>query len=361
MMNALFENLPLKLASLALSTVLWFVIAGEKSSERGLTVPVELQNFPVNLELTGDPVNDVEVRLRASPGIIHALGPGEVSAQINLAGSGEGERIIHLNSDSIRVPFGVRVVKVTPAILTLNFERTLQKVVPIRPRLIGRPAPGYEVAEVTSEPAEARIAGPKSRVQEVESAFTQPVSVEGMSATVVDQVSIGGVVSVKDTLNISFTIVGKYVSGAVRGAPRDAIAFPGSMKTLRRRVPPEKNDRAWAASRSTPICVSSASGELTGTTGQPLPRRPPGCVGSNPDRPSTSRFGCKARCVASTCAAASICAQVTRTEGAPGQARTASAPASCSISGTQWPPLNGGSLHSSASCAKDSSKLLDST
>ena len=109
-------------------------------------------------------------------------------------------------------------------------------------------------------------------------------------------VSIGGVVSVKDTLNISFTIVGKYVSGAVRGAPRDAIAFPGSMKTLRRRVPPEKNDRAWAASRSTPICVSSASGELTGTTGQPLPRRPPGCVGSNPDRPSTSAVratGCK--------------------------------------------------------------------
>ncbi len=191
MMNALFENLPLKLASLALATVLWFVIAGEKSSERGLTAPVELQNFPVNLELTGDAVNNVEVRLRASPGIIHALGPGEVSAQINLAGSGEGERIIHLNSDSIRVPFGVRVVKVTPAILTLNFERTFQKVVPIRPRLIGRPAAGYEVAEVTSEPGEARIAGPKSRVQEVESAFTQPVSVEGMGATVVEQVSVG--------------------------------------------------------------------------------------------------------------------------------------------------------------------------
>ena len=185
------SNLPLKLASLALATVLWFVIAGEKSSERGLTVPVELQNFPANLELTGDAVNSVEVRLRASPGIIHALGPGEVSALINLAGAGEGERIIHLNADTIRVPFGVRVVKVTPAILTLNFEHTLQKAVPIRPRLIGRPAAGYEVAEVTSQPGEARIAGPKSRVQEVESAFTQPVSVEGMAATVVDLVSIG--------------------------------------------------------------------------------------------------------------------------------------------------------------------------
>src|SRR5512132_4198124 len=47
-------------------------------------------------------------------------------------------------------------------------------------------------------------------------------------------------------------------------------------------------------------------------------------------------------------AAAAICAQVTRTDGVPGQPSTASAPATCSISGTQWPPLNGGSPHSRA-------------
>jgi YbbR-like protein len=190
-MGTLLENLPLKAASLLLAIVLWFVIAGEKTSERGMDVPVELQNFPQNLELTGDPVNRVEVRLRASPGIIHAVGPGEISAQVNLAGAGEGERIIHLTPEAIRVPFGVRVVKITPAILTLNFERTLFKTVPVRPRLIGRPAQGYEVAEVTSDPPEVRIAGPKSRVQEVESAFTEPVSVEGVDVSVTDRVSIG--------------------------------------------------------------------------------------------------------------------------------------------------------------------------
>ena len=190
-MGALLENFPLKLASLALATVLWFVIAGEKTSERGITVPVELQNFPQSLELTGDPVNAVEVRLRASPGSIHAIGPGEVSAQINLAGAGEGERIIHLTPESIRVPYGVRVVKITPAILTLNLEKTLQKSVPIRPRLIGRPVPGFEVAEVASDPAEALIVGPRSRVQEVESAFTEPISVEGASSSVTERVGVG--------------------------------------------------------------------------------------------------------------------------------------------------------------------------
>ncbi|HEY2941578.1 MAG TPA: CdaR family protein [Vicinamibacteria bacterium] len=185
------DNLPLKLVSLVLAVLLWFVIAGEKTSEMGLSAPVELQNFPKDLELTGDPVDTVEVRLRASPGIIQRLTPGDVSAHIDLADAHEGERIVHLTPDSVRVPFGVTVVKISPSIITLNLERTLQKTVPVRPRLLGRPAPGYEVGEMTTEPAEVRIAGPKSRVQEVESAYTEPVSVEGAEANVVDNVNIG--------------------------------------------------------------------------------------------------------------------------------------------------------------------------
>jgi YbbR domain-containing protein len=133
----------------------------------------------------------VEVRLRASPGIIHGLGSRDLSAVIDLQGANEGERIVHLSPDTIRVPFGVKVVKVTPSILTLNFERTLEKDVPVRPRLQGRPAPGHEVAEITSDPPRVRITGPKSRVQDVESAYTEPVSLEGARDTVVDTVNIG--------------------------------------------------------------------------------------------------------------------------------------------------------------------------
>ena len=80
-MRLLVENLPLKIISLGLAVLLWYVIAGEKTSEMGVSVPVELQNFPRDLELTGEPVNEVEVRLRASPGIIQRLGPGDISAQ----------------------------------------------------------------------------------------------------------------------------------------------------------------------------------------------------------------------------------------------------------------------------------------
>ncbi len=190
-MRRLLDNLPVKAASLALAVLLWFVIAGEMTSERGMLIAVELQNFPKDLELTGDPVNQVEVRLRASPSLIQQLGPGEISAQVDLQGLREGEHIIHLTEASIRVPFGVKVVKITPSILSLEFERTLTRTVPIRPRLTGRPAPGFELAELRAEPPEVTIAGPKGRVQDVESAFTEPVSVEGARSNVTEQVSLG--------------------------------------------------------------------------------------------------------------------------------------------------------------------------
>jgi YbbR domain-containing protein len=181
----------LKLASLALAVGLWFVIAGRPSAERGLAVPVELRNVPRDLELTGDAVNTVDVRVRASPGLINSLDPGSVRATIDLAGAQEGERIVQLSPEQIQAPQGFRIVKITPSLLTLNLERTLKKTVPVRPRVIGRPAPGYEVAEITSSPAEVQIAGPRSRVQEVESAFTEPVSVAGAETTVSETVNVG--------------------------------------------------------------------------------------------------------------------------------------------------------------------------
>ena len=190
-MRLLSGETPLRVASLALAIVLWVIIAGRDTAERGLTVPVELRNVPPDLEITGDLVNTVDVRLRASPGLIESLDSDQVLAAIDLEGAEEGERIIQLTAEQIRVPFGFRVVKVTPSLLTLNLERTSSKTVPVRPRILGRPAPGYEVADVKSDPAEIRVLGPRSRVQEIESAFTEPVSIDAADVTVEEFVNVG--------------------------------------------------------------------------------------------------------------------------------------------------------------------------
>ena len=180
----------------------------------------------------------------------------------------------------------MKVVKVTPSILTLNFERTLEKDVPVRPRLQGRPAPGHEVAEITSEPARVRISGPRSRVQEVESAFTEPVSLDGASQTVVETVNIGledpvlrltGGSRVKVTARIREEHQPHGPRGpAPRGPGRDGPAAsrqrPG--RALRPRVPPPGPGRGEGQALrlgharrplKAPVAVELSSG-LTGVT-----------------------------------------------------------------------------------------------
>ncbi len=184
-------DLPLRLVSLLLAAGLWFVIAGRQTAERGLSVPVELRNVPRDLELTGDAVNSLTVRVRASPSLIDSLDPGKVLATIDLAGAREGERIVQLTPDRIRVPFGFRVVRITPSLLTLKLETTRRKTVPVRPRIVGRPAPGFELAEVSCVPPEVHVAGPGSHVQEIATALTEPVSVEAATDTVQQWVNVG--------------------------------------------------------------------------------------------------------------------------------------------------------------------------
>jgi len=187
----LFDNAGLKALSLLLAVVLWFVVAGEKTAEIGLEVPVELRNLPENLEVVGDAVNTVEVRLRATPAIVRQIERQDVSLRIDLDGLEAGEHFFHLTEAAVRRPFGVTVVKLSPASITLQLERTLTRELPVEARVVGTPAVGYAVVEVQVEPETVLISGPRTRVAALASVYTEAISAEGAQASITKVVTIG--------------------------------------------------------------------------------------------------------------------------------------------------------------------------
>ncbi len=60
------------------------VVAGEETVERGLRVPLELQQFPAGLELQGDVPSTVDVRVRGASGTLSRVGPGDIVAVLDL-------------------------------------------------------------------------------------------------------------------------------------------------------------------------------------------------------------------------------------------------------------------------------------
>ena len=186
-----FRHFGLKLLSVGLALSLWMVVSGEETVERGLRVPLEFQQFPAGLELQGEPPSSVDVRVRGSSGALARVSPGDIVAVLDLRGAREGGRLFHLTSDQVRAPFGVEVVQITPATIAMMFEKSKTASVVIRPKIEGRPAPGYIISKWTVDPDTVDVAGPESAVNRANEALTEPVSVAGARAPVSGIVTVG--------------------------------------------------------------------------------------------------------------------------------------------------------------------------
>lgn len=180
MRPAFTDNFGLKLVSLVLGFSLWYIVAGGRAAELVLPVPLEFRNLPDGMEVIEESVQQVDIRLRGSSEIARRLTPQEIQASVDLSGAESGELTFYLSPENVVVPFGVRVVRVTPASVNLQVDRTDSKRVHVVPRVVGAPASGFELANIWLGSAEIEIMGPASRLADLEKITTQPISVEGL-------------------------------------------------------------------------------------------------------------------------------------------------------------------------------------
>jgi len=219
-----FRHIGLKLLSVAIAVLLWMVIAGEETVERGLRVPLELQQFPAGLELLGDVPTTADVRVRGASGTLSRVSPGDIVAVLDLHGARAGERLFHLTPEQVRAPFGVEVVQVTPPTVAVVFEKSASRNIPVKPAIEGKPAAGYVVGRSTADPPTVEVVGPESAVRRVNEALTEPVSVAGAQRAVQETVTVGTLdpavrVKTQRTATITVQIVPAPLEQTVRHRP----------------------------------------------------------------------------------------------------------------------------------------------
>jgi len=186
-----FNHIGLKVLSIGLAALLWMVVSGERIVERSMRIPLEFTNLPTQLEIVGDTINLVDVRLRGSSGALSRVSTGELVAMLDLRGARPGRRLFHLTGPDVRTPFGVEVVSVTPSSVSMNFEPSASKVVPIVPAVEGEPTAGFVTGTVTADPATVEVIGPVSALGSLTEAITEPISVAGKNGPVTESVTVG--------------------------------------------------------------------------------------------------------------------------------------------------------------------------
>jgi YbbR domain-containing protein len=238
-----FRHLGAKLFSIAAAILLWVMVSGEETVERGLRVPLELQQFPAGLEISGELPTTVDVRVRGGSTALSRMAPGDVVAVLDLRSARPGQRVFSLTPEQVRTPFGISIVQVTPSTIAMTFEKTMTRRLPVRPSADGPPAPGYEVGKLEAEPSTVEVTGPESAVRRATEAVTEPVDVTGARDKISELVTIG-------LLDPALRITGSQsatVTVAIQAAPLE--------RTLRGRPVHRRNLGAAFDARVEPTTV----------------------------------------------------------------------------------------------------------
>jgi len=166
------------LLSLMVACLLWFGLARQRQGNVSVQViraPLKLVNLPRELVVTSPVPDTVSVQLRGPRNALDRA----LEVWLDMKDARSGTTSYAIGEDALALPEEVELVSVDPASIDVTVERMVIRSVPIRPRIEGSPAPGFEVVQVRVTPPQVTVQGAESRMDDLDTLTTVPVSIEG--------------------------------------------------------------------------------------------------------------------------------------------------------------------------------------
>ena len=233
------QNLYLKIFSLILAIVCWYIVRGEEERVKDFSVPLEYINLLPSLDLSGQVIDTVAVRLRAPEPVLRTISSDRISARIDLSRAPLGEQYITITPTMIDVPGGARVDQVNPDMIKVRVDRKMRREVKVVAEFAGNPPEGYAKTGHVIDPPVVTIEGPANEVAPVIRALTGTILLDGETADfeieatpIPDTLSLSRVrvVQPHGPVRVLVSITGKAPQSG--GAP-PAAGAPGAGAALR--------------------------------------------------------------------------------------------------------------------------------
>lgn len=190
-MSFLTRNLFWKLLALAAAFGVWLNVANEPELATIVSVPVEYNHFPKDLEISSDIVETIDLEARGPAGQLRSLHDSRIAAVVDFAGvTAPGERTFTLTPAELKLPRGIDLIRTIPAQLRFKFERRATRSVAVEVPFSGRLPAGLSIAGVDVEPPQLRIAGPESHVLGAGKLLADPFDLSGVNGDAVRILSV---------------------------------------------------------------------------------------------------------------------------------------------------------------------------
>ena len=120
----------MKLSAIGLASLIWTGATFDSSSSiRVLDVPIEFQNVPRGLDITGQSARSVAVQLRGRRWLMDSNRISGVVARFDLSNSTQGRQTVHVVPGALNLPPGIGVERVTPDAVAVTL---IQRTPPLR-------------------------------------------------------------------------------------------------------------------------------------------------------------------------------------------------------------------------------------
>ncbi len=181
-MNLFTRNLLWKLFALAAAFAVWLNVSNEPDLASIVSVPVQYNHFPNDLEISSDIVETVDLEAKGPSGLLGSLHDGRIAAVLDFAGvTGPGERTFTITNKELKLPRGIELVRTIPAQLRFRFERRATRFVGVNVRFSGKLPAGFTVADVDVTPSQLQITGPESHVLRSDKLESDPLDLSGIT------------------------------------------------------------------------------------------------------------------------------------------------------------------------------------
>jgi uncharacterized protein (TIGR00159 family) len=171
----LLRNLVPKVVILVVVFAGWLAVTAREGGVQTVNAPVKFRNLPENLVLQAGAPEEVEVQLKVLSNLFTPSSKLDVTAELDLARIHEGANNLQLDSKAFRLPLGVSVVRVSPAILKVVAEKKGYRELPLALRKIGRLPPGVRIRAAQLDPPRVTVEGPVSELARLGSIETEPL------------------------------------------------------------------------------------------------------------------------------------------------------------------------------------------
>jgi len=177
MIKVITKNIRMKSVCLAAAAILWFYVSASQNAVFKLpgTINIKASNVAENLIPRYDE-KEVSVKIMGKSSDWQKISSGAFTASIDLAGLSAGTHQVSVNVYSNLA--GISIVDTIPSSLIVTLEPIVAKDVGIGKKILGSPADGYVVSDVSFQTERVTIKGAKSAIDNTDEA-TALISLNG--------------------------------------------------------------------------------------------------------------------------------------------------------------------------------------